>query len=223
MEKFPSKTMITKHIFEILKLDVLPEINNDKWSMADSGGCECEVGEFLYGFMRMFKPERILETGLYSAISTIYMAMALRDNGFGHIETIEYEREHIKRSKERLVKLGVGNFVTIHEESSLNFMPSCNFDIMFLDTEPQIRFKELINFYPYLNRGGFVFIHDLPNTWCQGNVNPDHPDMPSWPWGDCPQQIKDWVNDRELVPWNFPSPRGLSGLYRPRENDYKFI
>ena len=210
----------TKKIVQQLGIQIVPEKDSEDWKMFDDGGVEVEVGEFLYGLVKMIKPKRILETGLYSAISCMYMAQALKENEMGHLDTVEYEQEHIKRSKERILKMGLENQITTHQEDTRKFSTTHVYDLIFLDTEPQIRFEELIKFYPNLRAGGFVFIHDLHRGMSQGNVNPDHPEVESWPFGNLPEKIKDLVVSGELKPWMFGTPRGLVGFYKKSVKDH---
>ena len=63
-----------------------PEVSDwtgKNFMMFDDGGVELEVGEFLYGLVRVMKPENILTTGVYTGISDMYIAQALVDNGTG--------------------------------------------------------------------------------------------------------------------------------------------
>jgi hypothetical protein len=95
-------------------------------------------------------------------------------------------------------------------------------DLMFLDTEPDIRFNELRRFYPKLRYGGYVFIHDAPRGLCQGNINPDHPEYKHWPIGTINREVHEWVLDHDLVPFFFGTPRGFMGLYKRDSRDYNF-
>lgn len=199
----------------MINLPKEPERSDPNYSCYDDGGVEVEVGEFLWGLTRVMKPDRILETGLYSGISAMYFGLALKENGKGIVDTVEYEQKHAERAKKRIVDHGVQDHVIIHLMPSLDFTPQ-NYDIIFLDTEPQIRFQEMVKFYPYLNEGGYLFIHDLPRSMCQGRINPDHPEINSWPFGDLPQEIK----DMDLRPMYFPTPRGLVGFYKKHSEDY---
>lgn len=81
---------------------------------------------------------------------------------------------------------------------------------------------QLVKFFPHVKEGGYIGIHDLPNTLCQGNVNPDHPEMKSYPYGDLPEQIVEWLKTDKLRMIHFPSPRGLTFLYKTKESDYKW-
>lgn len=196
------------------------KIEDRNYKSFDSGGVELEVGEFLYSMVRMLKPKHILETGLYSGISCMFMAEALKDNEVGSIDEVEFEPKFIANSKERLSKLGLLQYVNIYQQSSLDFNPSNNYDLILLDTEPQIRFQELVKFYPRLNDGGYLFIHDLPRSLSQGAVNTDHPEIKNWPFGDIPEQMRLWLQEGKLRLFHLPNPRGLGGFYKTKPGDY---
>ena len=217
--------LITKYLVEkaqgIIKLE--PEISDNEgigYLAFDSGGVEIEVGEFLYGLVRALKPQRVLTTGVYSGISDAYIALGLKDNGFGQSQAVEYETFHIERARNLWETLGIANIIHVHQGSSLDFVPSGLYQLIFLDTEPMIRFAELEKFFPKLEPGGFIGIHDLPRTFCQGNINQDHPEMKSYPFGDVPPQMQEWLQTGKLVKFHLPSPRGMVFFYKTREEDY---
>lgn len=202
-------------------LNLTPYVESNGYLSFDDGGVECSVGELLYSFIRILRPKRTIETGLYSGISLMYVAQALRDNGEGHAESLEYETLHIQRSKERIIKMDLQEWVTIIQADSREFQPQGVYDFIFLDTEPSYRFMELEKFYPHLAPGGYIGIHDLPPSFCQGNFNPDHPEMKSYPFGDVPPLMKELLQTGKLVKSHFPSPRGFVMFYRPKEEDYR--
>ena len=212
---------IVREIEEKLGIKALSEVTDNRFLMFDDGGIEISTGQLLHGFIKRLKPENILETGLYSAISTIFMADAIRENGFGHIETIEFEKTHIERSQDRLNKLDLRKFVTIHHMSSLDFQPSGTYEFMLADTELNLRFHELVKFFPYLDEGGYIFIHDMPRTLCKGNVNADHPEIVNWPVGEFPPEFNELLKTDKLRLFHFGSARGLIGFYKTHGGDYK--
>ena len=57
--------------------------------MFNSGGVEVEVAELLYSLVRSIKPNRIVETGTHLGISSLYMALAARENNKGKVITYE--------------------------------------------------------------------------------------------------------------------------------------
>jgi len=206
-------------------VSTMPEVRDEGrgYMMYDSGGVEAEVGELIYGFIRALKPKSILTTGIYTGISDMYIALGLSENRYGHIDAIEYEYQHIERAKRLWQTVGVSDRISAHHTSSLDFQPTKQYQFMFLDTELHLRFHELVKFYPYLDPGGYVFIHDMPVSLCQNNVNPDHPDFKHWPVGEIPVEVKNWVKDGELRPMFFPNPRGMLGFYRSRSDEYKWL
>lgn len=213
--------MITKY-FQEKGLKIIVEPTNRLFKCVDDGGVEVETGEFLYGFIRRLKPQMVLSTGIYTGVSDLYIAQALKDNGFGETTALEFEQFHIARAKELWNKMGVGSFINPILTDSLKFEPKGRYQFMFLDTEPFLRFKELDKFYSYLDEGGYVFIHDMPRNFCQGNINPDHPDFKHWPVGEIPQNVIYWLKQGDLVEFHFGSARGLVGFYKVDKDDYGY-
>lgn len=199
------------------------EPTNPDYQCFNTGGVEIQVGEFLYGLVRMLRPEFIFETGTHLGISAAYMGMALRDNKFGMLTTCEIFKENIQKSEALWHRLGINDYVLADRERSLDYELDYTIDMLFLDSEPDIRFKELRRFYPNVRGGGFIFIHDTPRSLCQGNFNPDHPTYKSWPFGDMLPEIKEWVRSGELVPFTFGTPRGLIGFYKVHKDDYRWV
>ena len=221
MELDPTLVEFTEGHWNDVDADKMP----GDFSSFNDAGLECETGEFMYAMIRLLKPDRVLETGTHVGVGASYMGMALKDNGKGHLDTIEFLPELHYKALQRLygaMKLGV--IITNHYGDAAKFDPGNKmYEFILLDTEPQIRFAELIKFFPYLLPGGFVFIHDLHRHMAQVGQNPDHPNEPLWPWGPLPQQIKDWVKDGQLRPFHFSTPRGLTGFYKPSSEDYQWL
>ena len=74
---------------ELIQLDPTLQIHNEgewsggaeaaKFTAFNSGGIECETGEFLYALIRLLKPTRVLETGTHYGVGASYMGMALKE------------------------------------------------------------------------------------------------------------------------------------------------
>lgn len=202
----------------------VPEALNygNSYKMWNDGSVECEVGELLYGLVRILKPKNILETGTYKGFSAAYMATGLRDNGFGFLTTIEYNKVMIQKAEKLWIELGLTNFIQQVQGYSLNFDTGTKFyELLFLDTEPEYRFKELVKFYPNLSPGGYALIHDLSRDMSQHTHNQDHKEVDPWPFGPISQEMQNWLKDGDLVKFHFPNPRGLTGFYKTHSGDYK--
>jgi predicted O-methyltransferase YrrM len=203
-------------------LTVAPEVRDNEgkgFLMFDDGGVEVEVGEFLYGLTRLIKPKRVLTTGIYTGISDMYIGQGLKDNGYGESTALEFDATHLNRAMELWGRVGMGNYVKPRLMKSLDFQAEGTYQLLFLDTEPDLRFAELIKFYPHLESGGFVFIHDLHHHLGQEVIEGHEP---YWPWGKLPEEIREWLRRGDLKPWHFPNPRGLVGFQKKKEGDYEF-
>jgi predicted O-methyltransferase YrrM len=211
---------------DLLALDAELQLHNEgewsntksNWSAFNSGGVECEVGEFFYGMLRMMKPQNVLETGTHHGVGASYMGMALKENGFGHLDTVEFLTPNYDIAKSRMTRLGLDPFVTCYFGDVANFIPPTKYQFILLDTEPQTRFAELIKFYPYLDEGGYMFIHDLGRELQQKEI----PGLEfAWPFGKIPEGIEELLADGSLSPFWFDTPRGLSGFYKRHSKDWK--
>lgn len=189
------------------------------YSSFNDAGVECEVGEFLYAMVRLLKPYNILETGTHQGMGATYMGMACRDNGHGLVDTIEFIPEHHFKALGNFVNAGLTKYINAIKADVTKWSPPDDrrYQLVLLDTEPQLRFEELVRFYDYICPGGYIFIHDLHQHMGQvGNAEHGY----AWPWGVLPYQIKQWVRDGQLRPFHFHNPRGLTGFYKMSDDDY---
>src|SRR5215469_10096264 len=74
----------------------------ERWSMYDSMTAEVEVLEFLRTVVTTIKPELVVETGTFAAISTLWIAEGLKANGFGRIVTCEFDPKVFATAKEKI-------------------------------------------------------------------------------------------------------------------------
>lgn len=159
---------ITEYIKEKTGLQTYKEGNYESFN---NGSVEVETGELLYAFTRMVKPLNILDLGTYKGISASYMGLAVRENKNGGIvESIEFDSQHWNEAENLWIKLEILGTVILKQMRVEDFKPEFRYDLIFIDTEPATRFSELITFYPYLNQGGYVFIHDLPGIFRRKNI-----------------------------------------------------
>lgn len=187
----------------------------------NDAGVETETGEFLYSMVRILKPNRVLETGTHWGVGAAYMGQALKDNHHGMLDTIEFLPEIHQRAQQRIAQLDLAKHVICHFGDVARFEPppGTTYKLILLDTEPQTRFAELIKFEPFLEPGGFVFIHDLHQHMHQIE-NSEHGF--AWPYGRLPFEIKQMVAKGQLRPFHFETPRGLTGFYKIHPVDFKW-
>lgn len=211
---------------EIDNDDYLMVSNEAKWSGGNASlysafndaGVECEVGEFLYAMTRILKPKSVLETGTHWGISASYIGYGLLDNGFGHLDTYEFDPKNYAIARNRITKQGLNDHVDVICQDAATIIAH-EYDLIFLDTEPQTRFAELVKFYPFLAPGGYVFIHDLHPHMHQ---IPNEEHGFAWPYGRIPKQMSALVNEGNLRPFHFRTPRGFTGFYKVANDDYKW-
>jgi predicted O-methyltransferase YrrM len=201
------------------RLQVQPEITPHPpgYSMFNSGSTEVEVAEFLYSLVKLVKPERVLETGTHFGVSAAYMGQALKENNKGHMWTLEVMQEFVDASRQLWQDLDVHQWVECVRWPSLDYAPDpMGYELIFLDSEPHLRFDEFVRFWPSLKPGGFILIHDLhPHL---GHTNTVVNDMYDWPYGDFRAKLGPYIKAHEVQTVNFRSPRGFTMFQRAADD-----
>jgi hypothetical protein len=131
------------------------------WSMFDGFTAEVEVLDFLYALVRMTKPNRVVETGTWFGRSAIAIASALRDNGFGHLLTIEQSDEVAKTAAQNIEEQELSEFISLHIGKSLEVgLGEDTYDFALFDSDVPLRAAEFKKFYSHLQPGAVVVFHD---------------------------------------------------------------
>lgn len=171
-----------------------PECPNPRlWSMLDGNTAEVECLEFLYGLVRLLKPELVLETGTWHGGMAIAIASALRQNGLGRLITFEIDQESCAVASRRLEAAGVKALVELRNESSLEAEVDGPIGLLILDSELSIRGEEFRRFRNSLKPGAIVVFHDTSTTHRVVR-----------------EQIEALVAEGSLSAILIPSPRGLA-------------
>lgn len=177
---------------EFTKLNPLC-LNAEEWTSRDVQSAEDEVGEFLYGLIRLIKPKFIVETGCYLGDSTIQMAKALQKNGVGTIIACDIDDERVKFVDERIQKEGLEKVATVILREGLELIETCGeaIDFAFIDSSPEgkVRKAEIEELLKYLRPMKMFALHDTA---------PQH------------QQINKVANEVALPKVYFNTPRGLT-------------
>ena len=132
----------------------------ERWRMYDSMTAEYEVLEFLKTLVTTIKPELVVETGTFSAVSTLWIAEALKENGFGKIVSCEYDAKVFARAQERVAESGLAQWIELRNESSLEMKVEGTIDLFFSDSDPPLREKEVRRYLPQIRSTGVILMHD---------------------------------------------------------------
>ena len=209
--------IITEYITKKSGLNIQNELSNDQYKMFNTGGVECEVGEFLYALVRLIKPKKVLETGTHFGISSTYIALALshndNDSNLVTIDPIYYDEAKKIHDKMELKK-----YITQIELHAEKFKTDEQFDLILLDSEPILRFQEFDTFFKNLSPGGIIIIHDLHPHLSYNSFNPDHPNYKHWPYGDFREKLGKYILNNEVQTFSFSTPRGITIFQKNNES-----
>jgi predicted O-methyltransferase YrrM len=132
----------------------------ERWSMFDSMTAEAEVLEFIRTVVTTIKPELVVETGTFSGISTLWIAEGLKANGRGRVITCEFDPQVYENAKARIEASGLGSWIELRNESSLEVKVEGTIDLFFSDSDLAIREQEIRRFLPQINPYGLILMHD---------------------------------------------------------------
>jgi predicted O-methyltransferase YrrM len=131
-----------------------------RWSMIDSMTAEVEVLEFIATLVTTIKPRLVVETGSFLGVSTEWIARGLERNGFGRVVSCEFDTVVYAKAKERLEASPLKQWMELRNESSLEMQVEGTIDLLFSDSDIQIREAEVKRFLPQMNPNGVILMHD---------------------------------------------------------------
>lgn len=132
----------------------------ERWKMYDSMTAEVEVLEFLRTLVTTLKPELIVETGAFLGVSTVWMAEGLRQNGFGRILSCEFDPLVFAKAQEKIAASGLAEWIDLRHASSLEMQVPGTIDLLFSDSDLDIREQEVRRFLPQISANGLILMHD---------------------------------------------------------------
>jgi predicted O-methyltransferase YrrM len=141
----------------------------EQWSMFDSMTAELEVLELLATLVTTLKPRLVVETGSFLGVSTEWIARGLERNAAGgapagKVISCEYDPVVFTRAKERFASnplaRSIERFIDLRNESSLEMPVEGTIDLLFSDSDPELREAEVKRFLPQMNPNGLIVIHD---------------------------------------------------------------
>ncbi len=219
------KTITDYILSKTNRLTIIPEPTpgDHNFSAFNDAGTEQEVSEFLYSLIRVIKPNYILETGCHLGVSSLYMGLALKENNKGRCFTCEILPEHVESSKKLWKDLDVDDKIHCFKEESLKlkFDDDVMFDFAFFDSEPNLRFDEVLYFWNKIKPGSIFGIHDLHSDLGLHYASWEGMKYFSWPYGDYRKKLGDLIKNHEVQVFSMPSPRGFT-LFQKRADNFEF-
>ena len=128
--------------------------NPELWHAPDRAATEVEVSHFLGALCTALRPRRVLEIGAYRGHSTEPMGRAL--TGVGHLDTLEIDPALAEEARARVEGLPV----TLHEVHSLEFVPTAPLDMIFFDSEYDLRPLEMARYRRFASQRCVWALHD---------------------------------------------------------------
>jgi predicted O-methyltransferase YrrM len=132
----------------------------ERWSMYDSMTAEVEVLEFLRTLVTTIKPNLVVETGTFLGVSTLWIAEAMRINGFGRIISCEYDPQVFAAAKAKIDASELRDLIELRNESSLDMKVDGTIDLFFSDSDMPIREQEVRRYLPQISPFGLILMHD---------------------------------------------------------------
>lgn len=155
-----------------------PDFWNKRWSQVGRFGggmaVELEVGEFLHSLVRTVKPTVVIETGTHKGFSALMIARAMKQNGYGHLYTIDKQDYNVAADFNAFT---LSDFVTfIHSDSIVALKDLCGrleaVDILWLDSDHELKtvLSELEAATPLLKSGSYIAFHDTISFPSEGEA-----------------------------------------------------
>lgn len=142
--------------------------NPGRYHSEDVDATEDEVSDLVYGFVRALQPDILVETGTYSAQTTMRIGEALVRNGHGHLWSVETDQERAEHGR---VLCAVAKLpVTVVHAHSLRWLPEWlggldgPIDFAWVDSGAE-RVREAKLLLPHFRPHGIMGVHDMANDF----------------------------------------------------------
>jgi predicted O-methyltransferase YrrM len=127
----------------------------------ECGSTEVEALEFIHAFVRLTKPERVIETGTAFGWGTLAIASAMEQNGFGSVTTIDLGGA--TEARKRINDSGLDKHVSFVQQHSIEYINRYEgnaFDLGFFDSDLSCRADECYSLLRNSKLNGYALFHD---------------------------------------------------------------
>jgi len=137
-------------------------IRNQARNYPENWAAETEVFDFLYGFVRMIKPEKVLEIGTFEGDTAIAIAKGLRDNNMGNLVTLDVKDFGQEKN---ILEAGLDKYVQCIKSEPLEYLARTTdkFDMAFIDDGHSYEEckRDLENCDKLVKVHGYILGHDV--------------------------------------------------------------
>jgi predicted O-methyltransferase YrrM len=121
-----------------------------------------EVGRLICLLVRSRRPALVVEFGTSFGLSTIHIAAALRDNGFGRLVTTEQSASKASRAAQHLTQAGLSDLVEIRQGDAFQTLSAIDrVDLLLLDGWKPLYLPLLRQMEPACSPGCLVIADDV--------------------------------------------------------------
>lgn len=163
------------------------------WSMFDIKTPAIETLEFIYGLVRLSKPELAVETGAWRGYVAVAVGKALKENGVGKMITLEPDVDFFKVAQTHIRKHGLENRAEVLNQKVMSYLPSEEIDFLVLTSEPKEHASEFKHFRSKLKPGALV-------VFCGDNSSEDRVE----------RTVDKLTRKGEVTGFSLPSPRATA-------------
>src|SRR3990167_9257015 len=151
---------------ETALLRVLPENRYNRRMFPAQGQYDWFSGQALYCLVRHLRPRQVVEISCANGYSSLFMALALRENASGVLETFELSAKNARGAQENFRRFGVEACVRLHvgdARRTVREIPLEKTGLLFLDSLHSEAFARsyLETLLPRLGARVPVHIHDI--------------------------------------------------------------
>jgi len=226
------KESVEKYGGETKQLKFLPENRYNRDIFPATGQYDWLSGQLLYCLIRNIKPQKVLEISTSCGYATLFMALALKENKSGVVETFELDRSIAEVAEGNFKRYNVFQFVKLTTGDAKITSRNCgrDYDIYFLDslhTENFARWFIESHVLPSVKNKSLFHVHDIMpvNARVRCWNGPPFKGSSLDPWISFKQKIaniatkvlikKDAAETDELIPikFNLPERPGQSPTY----------
>lgn len=131
-------------------------------------GCTIEDYEFIYGLTALLRPKTIVEIGTNTGVSSIVMALALKENNIdGKIYTFDISREWLDIAWKQIKEMNLGMYINgwLGDSTNAKNLNIREYDLAFIDGDHTYEGVKK-DFDNLKHKAKYILFHDTQS--CEG-------------------------------------------------------